>query len=557
MGQPEKFVSRRGFLRMSTAAVAATALAACAPDVVKETVIVEKPVEEVIKETVIVEGTPQVVERVVTATPRPLSYEGELWVYFRRTWIPTIALSETGKAAGVKGSQAMDECIAEWEALHPGVTIKAYELATRTGDVSISNPLSYFVNTSLPQGDGPDIFDYSPNSSLSGGIGDRGLVLALDPYLDMPNPYIPEGQAGHDRWADAFTNDIDTLSMLRSPRGYHYAFPFVNWQNTAWYNKTVFDELGLEWPDPACISDILEVLETLKQAGYECPISGWNGPGSGWDAFWFGGHFLEELALNEWDVLDYGMSNVDGMVEAEEYARAISKGLFVPSESEHFRELLRVRKLWIPYWSTEWKLGKHGNFGDFISGEVPVFMHESGAVTKMQNPEIKFEVAAGCCPVVSSKASPLAPEDPHPFQGGYICGYHVSWMTKKRGTTEAAIDWLRFLGTPATMAKLVKDAPGSKPIFKGVEPEDLGFGLARFLRTPGRSGPMFNSFQAQGDGTLRSEAADILARYYVDEITLDECATEFDRALTAFAERVIEANDKSVNPSGLWDLSQW
>jgi hypothetical protein len=52
------------------AAVLATgALAACAPQVVKETVVVEKEkvVEKVVKETVVVAGTPQVVEKVITA----------------------------------------------------------------------------------------------------------------------------------------------------------------------------------------------------------------------------------------------------------------------------------------------------------------------------------------------------------------------------------------------------------------------------------------------------------------------------------------------------------
>jgi len=50
-------------------------VAACAPTVVKETVIVEKvvekPVEKIVKETVIVAGTPKVVEKVVTVTPAP------------------------------------------------------------------------------------------------------------------------------------------------------------------------------------------------------------------------------------------------------------------------------------------------------------------------------------------------------------------------------------------------------------------------------------------------------------------------------------------------------
>ena len=69
----QSHLSRRAFLRLS-AFGASGLLAACAPKIIKETVIVEKAVEkvvtkiveEVVKETVIVEGTPEVVEKVVT-----------------------------------------------------------------------------------------------------------------------------------------------------------------------------------------------------------------------------------------------------------------------------------------------------------------------------------------------------------------------------------------------------------------------------------------------------------------------------------------------------------
>jgi len=64
-------VTRRNFLSGLAVGAGGAVLAACAPKVVKETVVVEKPVEVVVKETVMVGGTPEVVEKVVTATPVP------------------------------------------------------------------------------------------------------------------------------------------------------------------------------------------------------------------------------------------------------------------------------------------------------------------------------------------------------------------------------------------------------------------------------------------------------------------------------------------------------
>jgi len=75
-------VTRRGFLKGLAVVAGSTALTGCAPKIVKETVVVEKPVEKIVKETVIVEGTPQVVEKVVTATPAPVTltwWQYPLW----------------------------------------------------------------------------------------------------------------------------------------------------------------------------------------------------------------------------------------------------------------------------------------------------------------------------------------------------------------------------------------------------------------------------------------------------------------------------------------------
>jgi len=61
-----EYLSRRRFLQGAALAGTGVLVAACAPKIVKETVVVEKEVEKVVKETVIVAGTPKVVEKEVT-----------------------------------------------------------------------------------------------------------------------------------------------------------------------------------------------------------------------------------------------------------------------------------------------------------------------------------------------------------------------------------------------------------------------------------------------------------------------------------------------------------
>ncbi len=74
----EQRMSRRNFVKVAALTGAGAVLAACQPEVVKETVVVEKEkvVTQVVQETVIVEGeskeVTKVVEKVITATPPPL-----------------------------------------------------------------------------------------------------------------------------------------------------------------------------------------------------------------------------------------------------------------------------------------------------------------------------------------------------------------------------------------------------------------------------------------------------------------------------------------------------
>ena len=95
----QKPSTRREMLRLMGLGIAGTALAACAtptPQIIKETVIVEKPVEKIVKETVVTEKsvekvvketvvTEKSVEKVVTATVQPSMLarlegkKGRLW----------------------------------------------------------------------------------------------------------------------------------------------------------------------------------------------------------------------------------------------------------------------------------------------------------------------------------------------------------------------------------------------------------------------------------------------------------------------------------------------
>ena len=86
-------LNRRDFLRMTAVAGVGGALAACAPQVVKETVIVEKPVEKIVEKTML------------NTAPHDLPYEVKLINDGKATTrlIPLSGPSRTSRLCELRG----------------------------------------------------------------------------------------------------------------------------------------------------------------------------------------------------------------------------------------------------------------------------------------------------------------------------------------------------------------------------------------------------------------------------------------------------------------------
>ena len=84
---------------------------------------------------------------------------------------------------------------------------------------------------------------------------------ALDEYLEMPNPYIPEGIPGHERWMDSFPEFV--MNQTSAPDGHWYQVS-LDWVETAlFYNVAMFEEAGVE-ADWANWGDFIADMKTLQ-----------------------------------------------------------------------------------------------------------------------------------------------------------------------------------------------------------------------------------------------------------------------------------------------------
>lgn len=142
----KKPITRRDFIKGAGLAIGASILAACAPQTVIQTQVVEKevqvPVTQVVKETSIVKETVQVsVDKVITATPVPTKVPApavmDIWF---NTDIPDITKEWTSDPNNEEFKKqwyfgGLGRAIfSPWLAKHPGVTLK---ISTHSWDAEL------------------------------------------------------------------------------------------------------------------------------------------------------------------------------------------------------------------------------------------------------------------------------------------------------------------------------------------------------------------------------------------------------------------------------------
>lgn len=196
-----KQVNRRDFMRLFGGAAAGGLLVACQPQVVKETVVVEKVVEKVVKETVEVEKEVLV----------PVAGEPKELIIHWRTNADEMEVFKTQWA--------------KYEEMYPNVDIK--EIYTSWDE--------YDRKTDLLIAGGTPPCLWGPMAARGGRhYAPRGQLMVLDPFVERDN---------YD-FSDFFPG---TLGLCQW-EGHWVGLPMDVWPHVLVYNKSLFDEAGLDYP---------------------------------------------------------------------------------------------------------------------------------------------------------------------------------------------------------------------------------------------------------------------------------------------------------------------
>jgi len=538
----EKKVSRRQWLKWAAMGAASGLLSACAPRIVekvvketvvvekavKETVVVEKVVKEVVKETVIVAGTPKVVERVVekevliTPIPAP-SWQGTIDVYAGGVQ-PNVARGE-----GLEPLTALRTLADEWEEMHPGVKIHFIE----EGMVG-QDPV--WIKSRQAADTMPDIM-YSLDNLLNRDVG-TPYWIPVDPWINTPNPYIPAGEPGHDRWQEGFIAGFDARNLMIDKR--FYGFPQSYSAVQVYVNKDILEESGVDL-DSDVISprwtfdSMLEVSDRIEKAGSLPWALNWLHPY--WN--WIQTTVLTGLfkSTGSWGKLD---TNNDDFVTSLERFEAILRGDWA-ADTPEMRAMWKLTRDWTAYWP-EGYLGLSGEetTAMWMRGEAAFMWNGTWYYpTVLNDPERDFDFAIARFPDCAERMAEIGKGGKTCYPGGACDLQSITQTTTRQGNVELCIDWLKYYLSCDGQSRVCKEHGGLPPVIKCAEGNPA---LRQFAPAPGetllKTIHMRSMHFDYGETFMR-----IHGEWLAGRLGIDEALAQFQVEMDKYAKDAVERGE--------------
>jgi raffinose/stachyose/melibiose transport system substrate-binding protein len=397
--------------------------------------------------------SPVTAEALETTTTTKTTVKYVLKVFPSAIYMPGTRPMDVGKPL-----TGMRKVADQFERLYPDTHIEF---------INVPNVREWLV-TQLAAGTAPDI--------LHVNVGEvwqdvqKGWYVALDPYLEQPNPFIPPGQPGSKQWWDVFK--YQTISRGKAgPDGKTYCICIDMVESGIFYNKTVFRKLGLS--EPRTWTEFTAVQARLKQAGYTPMIGGtihfadW-GLDLIFDQFYH--QVISGIDLREDSTRGSYMKNY---LDWDEICFLHEQGYFTAQDAR-WREVWRILKQWRGYYNKN--LTSPDLLQLFLTQKGAMLWELSTIVNKLaRDAELNFEWGVFYPPPVDSQSSALADGHPMCAIGGAAIQLVVTNSAFKDtgdpATSERlrrCIAFLQYLTTPAADDQVVNELTCFLPNVKGV-----------------------------------------------------------------------------------------
>lgn len=344
----------------------------------------------------------------------------------------------------------LGEIASSYEAEHPNVKITLK-----------SQPVDGYqewIKAQFSAGTAPDI-EYNQPANMEAQIKAERIV-DLTEYLSQPNPYSNSGEAWQDDFVDGKLNAANPVD------GKLCGIPVSGLGLAYFYNKTLYDELGLE--EPKTWDEMLANFEVIRQHG-ETPVAmmGQKEDAVNWMAWEIGTGLVSEKFLSDptFNV------NMDSEFTTNEFYRAIDSGdydLTKPGEVQDLYKLyLDTLREYGTYCNNAMSLDEAGAKALFLSGEAAhIFTGSWDIKSFMENDDIGFEVGAFGFPHFTKDDCEYATDDMT------IVDVSAIAITENASQSEeklaAAVDFVQYLTAPDNYAKYV-EGTFSIPVVENVD----------------------------------------------------------------------------------------
>lgn len=351
---------------------------------------------------------------------------------------------------------------AEFEAMFPDTKIEFVNVPASSREYQI---------TQLASRSAPDIIAINVEDAWLDA--DKGWYVQLDPFLEQPNPFLE----GNRQWWDVFKYQAITRGKA-DPNGRSFAICFDVVETGIFYNKDIFNELGIAPPDTW--SEFLEIQRKIDQAGYIPLLMSMDVVND-----WAVDIFFDQMYRSVIDDINLSSgsdrsAHIDAYLDAGEISFLHTKGFFT-AKDPRYREVWRLLKQWRPYWNKSLAFSTSTAAVDvsreFIKGRGAMMWDSCMFVQILKNEKaVDFDWDVFYLPPMEESNSPFATGDEFCVIGGGGTMYEVTSTafsdtleieTSKR--LKRVVQFLQFITTPLVNDMIVNEPKRLISNINGVE----------------------------------------------------------------------------------------
>lgn len=331
----------------------------------------------------------------------------------------------------------LEEVINQYQQMHPNVEIDLVRVPEGT-DTRV------WTVTQLTGDRAPEVVWTQSFDTNRDAVAGKDWWVPLDKYLQEPNPYIQSGHPGSKHWIDEFYPA--PTGAKYAPNGHIYVIPFDLVTTYFFYNKDIFDKVGVQ--PPKTYAELIDVLSKVKQAGYVA-YNGmqWSRPQ------------LAEMICRAWEE-QIKPTGPGGSYTIKDVDLAIINGI-IDADSPRYRDYLRLMKDSEPYWSRNWTVSNVDWELNFSQGKLAILEDGSWEFGILRaNKLLKFDWGTFFMPTVTKGTgkgeSQFADGKPAPSIGGATSEqYGVTKIARENNNIDLVIDFLRYMTAPKQADKII------------------------------------------------------------------------------------------------------